>query len=554
MAFRSPITDLPTHQVENQPQALPDYNALAVDQPLLDALQREAGPWVTRALEPLGEQAGSVEYAELGFQANEHLPRLRTFDRYGRRVDEVEFHPAYHAFMRLAIDNGWHAIGWERLGEGGQVAAAAALYLMTQPEQGFTCPVTMTQAVIPALRQQPDLAAEWEPRVLAHAYDPRCIPPEEKAGVTFGMAMTEKQGGSDVRQNATAARPQGNGGSGGEYRLTGHKWFCSAPMSDAFLTLAQSDGGLSCFLVPRWCPDGERNRFFIQRLKDKLGNKSNASSEIEYHDTWGLMVGPEGQGVKTIIEMVTHSRLDSATAPVGMMRHALVQALHHSRSRKVFGKRLIEQPLMRNVLADMALEVEAATAMVMRLAGAFDRRERSEREARFLRVAVPVTKFWTNKRMANFTFEAMECLGGIGYVEENVLPRLYREAPVNSIWEGSGNVLCLDVLRAAAREPESLATFIEELEQARGAHRAFDARLDALHAALAQPAELEPLARRVTEQMAVLLQASLLLKHGPTAVGDAFVATRLAGDGGFTLGTLPANSAVDTLLERAWPV
>lgn len=553
MSYKNPITTLPTHEVNNQPSFMEDFNAFETDLALQEAVKLYAPEWASKKLSELGEKVGSQEYAEHGFLANENLPKLRTFDRYGRRVDEVEFHPSYHALMSLAIDNGWHSIAWEKTGEGGHVASQAGLYLLTQPEQGFTCPFGMTHAVIPALRKQPDVAAEWEPRILAHSYDPRCIPPTEKTGVTFGMAMTEKQGGSDVRANTTRAVPVGKGGPGEEYLLTGHKWFCSAPMSDAFLTLAQSAGGLSCFLVPRWRPDGTRNNFFIQRLKDKLGNKSNASSEIEYSDTWARMVGEEGHGVKTIIEMVSHSRMDAATAPPGMMRYALVQVLHHTRQRKVFGELLINQPLMRNVLAELALEVEASTAMIMRLAASADRKGLDPQEALFNRAVIPVVKYWTNKRSAAFFAEAMECMGGIGYVEENVLPRLYREAPVNSIWEGSGNVLCLDVLRAAQRNPESIQAFMNEVSLAKGAHQELDAAIERLQAELADPNDLELRARRITEQMAICLQGSLLARHAPAAVSDAFIGTRVAGATGHTFGTLLPKFQIDAILDRAWP-
>jgi len=549
MIPRNPMTGLPTHEVVNQPEPLGDYDLLATDQPLREALRRHAPAWVAERLAALGPVLGSQEAMEQGFLANQNPPELRTFDRYGRRIDEVAFHPSYHWFMDLAIKGGWHSVAWDEEGNGGAVAHVAALYLLTQPEQGFCCPLTMTHAVVPALRHQPDLAAEWEPRIRAHAYDPRCLPAPEKAGVTFGMAMTEKQGGSDVRANTTRAHPLGNG----EYLLTGHKWFCSAPMSDAFLTLAQAPGGLSCFLVPRWRPDGTRNPFFIQRLKDKLGNTSNASSEIEYQDTWARLVGDEGRGVRTIIEMVHQTRLNAATAPVGMMRQALVQALHHTRGRQAFGKTLADQPLMRNVLADLAVEVEAGVALTLRVAQAMDAGHRDPAERLFARIAVAVTKFWTNKRMPQFAYEAMECLGGIGYVEENILPRLFRESPVNSIWEGSGNVICLDVLRAMGREPDAIEVFLAEVAKAKGANPHFDRALGRLKSAFADTADLEFRARRITELMALTLQASLLLRHAPAPVADAFCAGRLAGDVGFAYGGLPPQADAAAILARVWP-
>ena len=548
---RDPMRLLPTHDVVNQPEPLDSYDAVSTDAPFASAVAREAPGWVGERLAPLGVVVGSAEAMDLGFAANENPPRARLFDRYGRRIDEVEFHPAYHWFMRLAVENGWHAVAWEEQGRGGAVAHVAAMYLLTQPEAGFCCPIVMTHAVIPALRQEPDLAMEWEPRILAHGYDPECRPAEEKSGVTIGMAMTEKQGGSDVRSNTTRAEAQGNGA---DYLLTGHKWFCSAPMSDAFLALAQTTGGLTCFFVPRWRSDGTRNPFFIQRLKDKLGNRSNASCEVEFDGTWARRVGEEGRGVRTIIEMVVQTRLDAAIAPVGLARQALVQALHHARRRKAFGALLIDQPLMRNVLADLAVEVEAAIAMVLRVARAVDEGNTDPAAHAFARLGIAVAKYWTNKRCPGFIYEAMECLGGSGYVEENILPRLFRESPVNSIWEGSGNVICLDVLRTIAHEPASLDAFFAEVNLASGQDVHLDEAVAQLKADLAQHHELELRARRITELLALTLQGSLLLRHAPPAVADAFCATRLADAGGMTYGTLPPYAKLDAILNRAWPV
>ncbi|RFA30414.1 DNA alkylation response protein [Alkalilimnicola ehrlichii] len=550
MKYRTPMTQLPTHEVTNQAAPLGDYNACDTDIPLREALQREAPSWVLGYAQELGQATGSEFYRELGFLANQHVPELKTFDRYGHRVDEVEFHPAYHDLMSMAIRHDIHSIAWKRPGEGGAVAHTAAMYLLTQPEQGVCCPITMTHAVVPALRHQPELAAEWEPRILSSQYDPRCLPAGEKTGVTFGMAMTEKQGGSDVRANTTRAVPLGKGGPGADYELVGHKWFCSAPMSDGFLTLAQTEAGLSCFLVPRWRPDGSRNPFFIQRLKDKLGNRSNASSEIEYNGTYAVMVGAEGRGVATIIEMVHQTRLDAATAPPGMMRHALVQAVHHAKHRKAFGELLINQPLMRNVLADLALEVEAATAMVMRVARAFDESHSDTQAQLFSRIATPVTKFWTNKRAPEFIYETMECLGGAGYVEESGMPRLYREAPLNSIWEGSGNVICLDILRAMQREPETVSVFMGELQGAAGGNVHLDRAIERLQTELRDPSDVQLRARRVASLMALSLQASLLVRHAPAAVADAFCATRLGADAGDVYGTLPVGADLALILER----
>lgn len=553
MQPRQPLTKLATHEVFNQPPPLGSYNAFETDLPLQEAVAREAPGWVGEHCRQFGAVVGSERVQELGFLANRYPPKLQAFDRYGQRLDEVQYHPAYHELMALAIEHDCHGIAWRRQGEGGAAAHIALMYLLTQPEQGMCCPITMTHAVVPALRYQPELAAEWEPRILAQRYDPRFIPAAEKAGVTFGMAMTEKQGGSDVRANTTAATPLGQPGAGQEYELTGHKWFCSAPMSDAFLTLAQTPEGLSCFLVPRWRPDGTRNPFLIQRLKDKLGNHSNASAEIEYAGTYGRMVGEPGRGVATIIEMVHQTRLDAATAPVGMMRQALVQALHHSRHRQVFGKLLSEQALMRNVLADLALEVEAGTALVLRVARSFDEAHNDSAAQAFARIATAITKFWTNKRAPEFVYEAMECLGGAGYIEESIMPRLYREAPLNSIWEGSGNVICLDVLRALQREPITLDMFLAELATARGGHPQLDASIDRLQQELRAEAEMELRARRLVELMALTLQGSLLVRHAPTAVAEAFCASRLGSDGWHVYGTLPSTTAVDALLARAWP-
>lgn len=548
MASRDPLTGLPTHDVSNQPPSLGDYQAFDTDRVLTEAVGREGEPWVRDYLRELGAWAGSEQAMEQGFLANRQPPELVAFDAYGRRIDEVRYHPAYHELMRAAIHRGIHSIAWEREGEGGHVAHVAALYLLTQPEQGVCCPITMTHAAVPALRLAPEVGDRWEPRLRTREYDPRSLPIGEKAGVTLGMAMTEKQGGSDVRANATRAQLL----EGDVYTLTGHKWFCSAPMSDAFLTLAQSPGGLSCFLVPRWRPDGRRNPFFIQRLKDKLGNRSNASAEIEYQGTWARRLGEEGRGVRTIIEMVQQTRLDAATAPVGMMRQALVQAIHHARHRRTFGKLLIHHPLMRNLLADLALELEAQVALILRIARTFDRPEGDLEEQLLGRVGTAMTKYWTNKRAPLFIYEAMECLGGNGYVEDSILPRLYREAPVNSIWEGSGNVICLDVLRAIEREPQTVSAFLAEVEAARGGHRRLDMAVNRLKQELSHPEQAEPRARRITELMALTLQASLLVRHSPAAVADAFCESRLGDSGGMLYGTLAPEAGIDFLLERAW--
>ncbi len=427
----APRARLATHEVTNQPDAPEDRNLLEDDLPLREALTRDAPDWVTERLAPLGREVGSERVRALGEAANRHPPELRLFDRYGRRLDAVDYHPAYHALMHLALDNGWHAVAWQEEGHGGHQAHVAALYLLTQAEPGFCCPVTMTHAAMPALRHSSSLHERWSPGLLSWDYDPRALPAERKTALTFGMAMTEKQGGSDVRANTTRALPTEDG-----WRLNGHKWFCSAPMSDAFLTLAQTDDGLDCFLVPRFTPDGERNAIELQRLKDKCGNRANASAEIEYRDAWAEPLGEPGRGIATILSMVQQTRLDAATAPVAMMRQALSEAWRHVRTRHAFGQRLSEQPLMRTLLADMALEVEAGVALTLRTARAFDGAARGDaHETALARLLPALAKYWHNKRAPGFLAEAMECLGGIGYVEESPMARLYREAPVNSIWE-----------------------------------------------------------------------------------------------------------------------
>src|SRR3954453_17776877 len=429
----------PAREVPNQPPPLEGYTVFESNRPLVEALRREGAEAFEDRVRELGARAGTAESLERGRLANEYPPVLRTHDRYGNRIDEVEFHPAWHELLRLSVGAGIHALPWREPVRGAQAGRAAMMLAMSGVESGTGCPLSMTYAGVPALRAQPEVAEEWEPRFLSLDYDERCAPATEKRGALMGMAMTERQGGSDVRAKTTLARALNGGGSGAEYELHGHKWFCSAPMVDAFMVLAQADGGLCCFLLPRWTPDGERNRFHIQRLKDKLGNRSNASSEVEFAGAWARMVGPEGRGVPTIIEMVTYTRLDCVLGSTGLLRAAVAQAIHHCSHRSAFGKLLADQPLMRNVLADLALESEAATVLMMRLARAYDRREQ---EAPFRRIATAVAKFWVCKRAAPFVAEALECLGGNGYVEESGMPRIYREAPLNSIWEGSGNVIC----------------------------------------------------------------------------------------------------------------
>ncbi|MEU6864544.1 isovaleryl-CoA dehydrogenase [Streptomyces sp. NPDC046876] len=538
-----------THEVTNQVPPHHGYDA-AADPALLEALAREGADWAAPELHRLGVLAGSEQAAEWGRLANENPPVLRTHDRYGHRIDEVEFHPHWHELMCTAVTHGLHAAPWAQDQDtpGAHVARAAKFLVWSQVEAGHTCPVSMTYAAVPALRAAPDLAAWLEPLLASRTYDFGLRRPDAKRGLIAGMSMTEKQGGSDVRANTTTAVPAGDG----TYRLTGHKWFTSAPMSDVFLTLAQAPGGLSCFLLPRVLPDGSRNRLLLQRLKDKLGNKSNASAEIEYDEAFGWLVGEEGRGVATIIEMVNMTRLDCVLGGASGMRLGLIRAVHHATHRRAFGKALIDQPLMRNVLADLALESEAATAVALRLAGATDRVARGDGdEALLRRLGLAVTKYWICKRAPGHAAEALECLGGNGYIEDSGMPRLYREAPLSSIWEGSGNVAALDSLRAMARQPETVEAFFAEAGRAAGADRHLDAAVAGLHKQLADPAEAEYRARQLTETMALVLQAALLQQHAPAAVADAFCASRLGGEHGGAYGTLPTGVDTEAILARA---
>ncbi len=533
----------------NQPPPLVDYNLFESDAPLRESLEREGGSWARDLVHDLGSLAGTQQAIDWGFQANANPPQLRTHNRFGDRIDEVEFHPAWHELMSVAIGHGLHALPWREPRPGAHAARAAAFYIWSQVEGGHGCPVSMTYAAVPTLRAEPKLAAEWEPLATTLDYDPGLRSPTTKRGVLFGMAMTERQGGSDVRANTTRAVPAG---SDGAHLLTGQKWFCSAPMCDAFLVLAQAPGGLSCFLLPRVRPDGTRNAFHIQRLKDKLGNRSNASSEIELDNAWAVMVGEEGRGIRTIIDMVNHTRLDCVIGSASLMRQAVAQATHHTAHRSAFGRLLSEQPLMVNVLADLAIESEATTILMMRLAGAFDRAS-DPAEAHFRRIGVAIAKYWTCKRGIAVVAEALECHGGNGYVEESILPRLYREAPLNSIWEGSGNVNALDVLRAMQREPETIAAYLAEVEQARGLDARLARAIDLLERSLANPDELESRARLLVEQLAVLLQASLLLRHGDPAVADLFCASRVAGERGHAFGTLEPGPELKSVIARHRP-
>ncbi|MFF4047166.1 acyl-CoA dehydrogenase family protein [Streptomyces chartreusis] len=538
-----------THTVTNQPPPLVGYDVYTTDRALSEAVGRHVAPElldeVGEELAAFGRTCGSAQVQEWGVLANENPPRLRTHDRYGHRVDEVDFHPSWHRLLGKGVSAGLTA-AWVR--PAGHVRRAAAFLLWTQVEAGNGCPLSMTHAAVPALRTDPGLAAEWEPRLTSMIYDRELRPAERKAGALFGMAMTEKQGGSDVRANTTKATPLAESGT---YSLSGHKWFCSAPMSDGFLVLAQAPDGLTCFLVPRVLADGSRNVFRIQRLKDKLGNRSNASSEVEFDGTWARRVGEEGRGVRTIIEMVAATRLDCVLGSAGLMRQAVAQAVHHCDHREAFGGRLVDKPLMRNVLADLALESEAATTLALRLAAAYD--TGGEQEKALLRIAVPAAKYWVTKRCAPVTVEAAECLGGNGYVEESGMPRLVRESPLNSIWEGAGNVQALDVLRALQREPAALDAYLREVGQARGADHRLDGAIKALLTDLADLDGIEARARRLTERLALVLQGSLLVRFAPPQVADAFCASRLGSDGGAAFGTLPHTLDLTAMVERSRP-
>ncbi|PWI20163.1 DNA alkylation response protein [Streptomyces sp. Act143] len=542
-----------THDVINQPPPLAPYDA-SDDTALLEGLRREGADWAEEDVRRLGRLAGSAEAQEWAELANRHEPELRTHDRYGHRVDEVEFHPSWHHLMRTAVAEGLAGAPWADARPGAHVARTAGGLAWGHTDAGHGCPTSMTYAAVPALRHQPDLAKVYEPLLTGREYDPGLRVPTRKRGLLAGMGMTEKQGGSDVRTNSTTATPTAEPGV---HTLRGHKWFTSAPMCDVFLVLAQAaphgdKGGLSCFLVPRVLPDGSRNAFRIQRLKDKLGNRSNASSEPEFDGTVAWLVGPEGRGVKTIIEMVNCTRLDCVMMSAALMRKTLVEAGHHARHRSAFGARLVDQPLMRNVLADLALESEAATTLTLRLAGAADRAVRGDAgEQAFRRIATAVGKYWVTKRGPAFTAEALECLGGNGYVEDSGMPRHYREAPLLSIWEGSGNVNALDVLRALTREPGTAEAFFGELALAQGADPRLDAAVSRLEDLVRGGSETG--ARRLVEQMALTLQASLLVRHAPPAIADAFCATRLGGDWGHAFGTLPDSADLGAILERALP-
>lgn len=553
----SEASEFRTHDVLNQPPSLENYNLFAADCALQEAVERDGAGWAKKTLSDLGNVLGCRESIQLGVLANQNPPVLRTHDRYGNRRDEVEFHPAWHDLMRLGFAHAVHSAPWADAHSGAHVARAAAYHMYAQVENGTQCPLTMTYAAVPVVRRQaptsPWLRDVWLPRLLSRQYDPRFVPIEQKSGALIGMGMTEKQGGSDVRSNTTRAEPVGLRGTGQEYRIVGHKFFFSAPMCDAFLVLAQASGGLSCFFMPRFTPDGTLNSIRLQRLKDKLGDRSNASSEVEFYGARAWLLGEEGRGVPTILEMGTYTRLDCAIGTAGLMRQGLCQAVHHATHRSAFGKLLREQSLMKNVLADLALESEAATALVMRLARAFDQQDDAQ-EANLRRLLTPAVKYWVCKRGPIFAAEAMEVLGGSGYVEESVMPRIYRQMPLNSIWEGSGNIMCLDVLRAAEKTPQGIELLFLELAAAKGGNTTLDQFVERLRGECTDLSDSETRARRLTEHLVLALQGALLVRFAPHPVAAAFCASRLGRDWSNAFGTLSKNTDFDAIINRAMPM
>jgi putative acyl-CoA dehydrogenase len=543
----------PPEAVFNQPPPLENYNLFESDPALREAVHREGGGWIDAQAHQLGELLGKAETINLGVLANRFAPELRTHDRFGYRIDEVTYHPAYHDLMRIGIEAQTHSLPWVVKRPGAHVARAALVMLRHQIDEGTSCPLTMTFAAIPSLRLQPEIATEWEPAALSSVYDFRSMPSSEKQGLLLGMGMTERQGGSDVRANTTVAEPLNRSGPGGDYVITGHKWFCSAPMCDAFLILAQAPAGLSCLLLPRWQTDGTRNNFRLLRLKDKLGNRSNASGEVEFQRASARLVGEEGRGIATIMEMVRHTRLDCALGSAAAMRKAVAEATHHAAHRSAFGRPLIVQPLMQNVLADLSLESEAATTLAIRLAHSFDRSADDVLEQKFARIATAIAKYWITKRTTAVVAEALECLGGNGYVEESPLPRLYRDAPLNSLWEGAGNVQCLDVLRAIQKDPGTGEAIRQEIEWATGYNSIFDHFAGSLTSAKQMGANAEFGARWYVEKMALALQAAALIRTGNQVIADTFCGARLTGSLGLAFGTLRSNDGVSLLLDRARP-
>lgn len=547
-----------THEVTNQVPPLQDYNLFTTDIGLTQGIQREQAAWHAGALTQFGAEMGSQEVLEWGELANRHPPELHTHDRNGQRIDVVEFHPSWHALLALLRKENLHALPWMQPQPGAQVARAAGYFLQAQVESGSLCPTTMTFAAIPVLQRETALFATLQAKLFCSQHDARDLPLAHKHSILIGMGMTEKQGGSDVRSNATLARPLSGIGRGADYALTGHKWFFSAPMCDAHLVLARTDPGLSCFFVPRWQPDGSKNSVLIQRLKDKLGNRSNASAEVEFQDAYGILIGEEGRGIPTIIEMANTTRLDCVIGSAALMRQAFVQAAHHARHRSAFGRPLAAQPLMRNVLADLALESEAATVLMLQLANACEQssdQPQSPLQRGWQRIMTPAAKFWICKRALEFCGECMEVWGGNGYVESGPMARMYREAPVNSIWEGSGNVMCLDVLRAIAREKEEFHLLLGDLQQAAAAHPALQRMMQALRCDLMLPPEQhEALARRFVQRLVLIAQGALMLRHAPPPIAEAFIASRCDPESGRVYGTLATAAVQTAILERAWPL
>lgn len=542
-----------THEVSNQVPDLHDYNLYSSDTVLQAAIQDSAASWYAPELKHLGAELGSQETLQLGQLANQHVPELQTHDRFGNRIDRVDFHPSWHRLLGMQRHVQLHALPWAQPRAGAHIARTAAYYLQAQVESGSLCPVTMTYAAIPLLQQEPALFATLQEKLFSLQHDERDLPLAEKNSMLIGMGMTEKQGGSDVRSNTTVARPLETAGRGHAYAITGHKWFFSAPMCDAHLVLARTEAGPSCFFVPRWRPDGSKNTILIQRLKDKLGNRSNSSSEVEFQDAYGVMVGEDGRGIPTIIEMANHTRLDCVIGSAGLMRNALVQAIHHARHRHAFGLPLAEQALMQNVLADLALESEAATRLMLRLAQAAEAID-DPLERAWRRVVTPAAKFWVCKRALEFSGECMEVWGGNGYIENAPMARMYREAPVNSIWEGSGNVMCLDVLRAIAKESDAFKLLLDSLLDIALEHKGLRELIAELRTDLALPAaQQEMQARRFTQRLVLVAQSCLMLQSAPPEIAEAFVNSRLDAECGRVFGTLATPLPAQDILQRAWP-
>ncbi len=544
-----------THKVENQPPLLENYNMYGQDSALVEAVKREGAGWAEDKLQAFGQKTGSADWIRLGFEANAHKPVLQTHDRYGHRIDEISYHPAYHQLMTITQGTGFNTMPWSAPGPGVHVARAAVNFLMAQVEAGHGCPITMSHASIATLRKQPDIGASWEEKICHSSYDPRNIPDHDKTSLTMGMAMTEKQGGSDVRTNSTKAYAIGPSGPGKAYELVGHKYFVSAPMSDGFLMLAQTDTSenLSCFLVPRWRPDGSKNPLQIIRLKDKMGNVSNASCETELRGAFGWMIGEEGRGIANILEMVALTRFDCMVGSAAGMRQAVTQILHHCSYRRAFGKRLIDQSLMQNVLADLALEAEAAMGLAMRMARWLDEESKKSHAALLVRIGTAIGKYWICKRTPGHAYEAMECIGGSATMENSLMPRLYREAPINAIWEGCGNVQCLDVLRILRKQPEALDAYWSEILTTRGENKLLDGFIADLQQEFSDPDNLEYRARGLVEKLALAMQASLLIQAGNSLVSDAFCAARLGGNGTHLYGHLPAGIDCKAIIDRALP-